>query len=122
MARPPPLIGTHGRIRIYKLGPKRYRARTQFRDHDGVIRHVERVGSSSAGAEQTSLAALRDRGRATRSGEISADSTIRELGVLWLPEIERAVSLCKRSPNTLALYRLRFDMCATGSDASGCGS
>ncbi|MER5672567.1 site-specific integrase [Pseudonocardia alni] len=108
MARPPLPIGTHGRIRIYKLGPKRYRARTQFRDHDGVIRHVERVGSSSAGAEQTLLTALRDRGRATRSGEISADSTVRELGELWLSEIERAVSLGKRSPNTLALYRLQF--------------
>ena len=109
MARPPLPIGTHGRIRVYKLGSKRYQARTQFRDHDGVIRHVERVGASQAGAQQLLLAALRDRGKASRSGEITAESTVRELGELWLAEIERAVGLGKRSPNTLALYRLQFD-------------
>ncbi|MBP2369731.1 site-specific integrase [Pseudonocardia parietis] len=109
MARPPLPIGTHGRIRVYKLGPKRYQARTQFRDHDGVIRHVERVGWSQAGAQQVLLAALRDRGKASRSGEITGDMSVRELGELWLAEIERAVGLGKRSPNTLALYRLQFD-------------
>lgn len=109
MARPPLPIGTHGRIRVYRLGTKRYRARTQIRDHDGVIRHVERIGTSDAGARQLLITALSERGRAARDGEITADSTVRELGALWLGEIERAVKLGKRSPNTLALYRLQYD-------------
>lgn len=109
MARPPLPIGAHGRIRVYRLGPKRFRARTQVRDNDGVIRHVERMGASDAGARQLLVAALADRGRAAQDGEITEDSTVRELGALWLGEIERAVRLGKRSPNTLAHYRLQYD-------------
>ena len=109
MARPPLPIGTHGRIRIYQLGPKRFRARTNYRDHDGVIRDVERTAQSRAAAENTLRAALRDRGRVSRDGEIDRDSTVRVLGELWLAEIDRAVQLGKRSPTTAEAYRYRWD-------------
>lgn len=36
MARPPLPIGTAGKIRREQLGPNIWRARTQFRDYDGV--------------------------------------------------------------------------------------
>jgi integrase len=108
MSRPPLPLGTHGRIRIYRLGPKRYRARTQIRDYDGVVRDVERTGQSGAAAEILLKAALRDRGRAARDGEINSESTVRQLGELWLAEIDRAVRLGKRSPSTAQAYHYRF--------------
>lgn len=109
MARPPLPIGTHGRIRIYQLGPKRFRARTNYRDHDGVVRDVERTAQSRAAAENTLRVALRDRGRVTRDGEIDGDSTVAALGELWLAEIDRAVRLGKRSPTTAEAYRYRYN-------------
>jgi integrase len=109
MARPPLPVGTHGRIRVYQLGPKRYRARTQVRDHDGVIREIERTAPSRAAAENRIREAVRDRARAARDGEITPETTVRALGELWLAEIDRAVALGKRSPNTVHQYRYRFD-------------
>jgi integrase len=109
MARPPLPVGTNGTIRVYRLGPQRFRARTQVRDHDGVIRDVERTGRSKAAAEALLKEALRDRGRAGRDGEITGESTVRALGELWLAEIDRSVKLGKRSPTTAAQYRYRFE-------------
>jgi integrase len=109
MGRPPLPVGTHGRIRVYRLAPKRFRARTQFRDHDGVVRDVERTGPSASAAENLLKIARRDRGRVSREGEITGDSTVRELGELWLAEVDRAVRLGKRSPKTAEAYRYRFD-------------
>lgn len=109
MARPPLPIGTHGRIRVYQLGQKRYRARTSYRDHDGVVRDVERTGPSRSGAENALRLALRDRGRVSQGGEVTRDSTVRELGELWLAEMDRAVRLGKRSPTTAEAYRYRWD-------------
>ena len=109
MGRPPLPLGTHGRIRVYRLGPKRYRARTQFRDLDGMIRDVERTGPSQAAAENLLRVALRDRDRAVRDGDITGESTVRALGELWLAEIDRLVGKGKRSPTTAQAYRYRYD-------------
>jgi hypothetical protein len=109
MGRPPLPLGTHGRIRVYRLGPKRFRARTQVRDHDGVIRDVERTGTSQAGAENLLRVALRDRDRAVRDGEITGETSVRALGELWLGEMDRLVRQGKRSPTTAQAYRYRFD-------------
>jgi hypothetical protein len=94
---------------VYRLGPKRYRARTQVRDHDGVIRDVERTGSSAAAAENLLRVAVRDRGRVVRNAEINGESTIQALGMHWLAEIDRLVAAGKRSPTTAQLYRYDFD-------------
>jgi integrase len=109
MARPPLPIGTHGQIRLYRLAQRRWRARTKFRDHDGVVREVERTGTSRADAEQRLKLAVRDRGRATAAGEITGDTKVAALGTLWLAEINRAVAQGKRSPTTAHQYRYRFD-------------
>jgi integrase len=74
-----------------------------------VVRNVERTGQSSAVAEIALKAALRDRERAARDGEINNESTVRQLGELWLAEIDRAVRLGKRSPSTAQQYHYRFD-------------
>jgi hypothetical protein len=62
------------------------------RDVDGITRHVERVGSSGTAA--VSRAALRDRQWTPAGGEITADSTIGAVAVVWLRELgesDRAV-------------------------------
>jgi integrase len=109
MGRPPLPIGTHGQIRVYRLGPGRFRARAWIRDHDGVVRDIERTGTSRADAMNLLKVAARDRGRVTRDGEITGDSTVVALGALWLGEIDRAVAQGKRSPTTAHQYRYRFD-------------
>jgi hypothetical protein len=109
MGRPRLPIGAHGRIRVYKLGPRRYRARAKFRDHDGVVREIERTGPCRAAAEIMVKTALRERGRAARDGEITGDTTVADLGELWLREFDRAVRLGRRSPTTAEAYRYRFE-------------
>ncbi|MEJ3652543.1 site-specific integrase [Actinomycetes bacterium KLBMP 9759] len=81
----------------------------QVRDHDGVLREVERTGPSRTGAEIRLKSALLERGRTVRDGEITGDTTVVALGELWLQEFDRAVRLGKRSPTTAEAYRYRFD-------------
>lgn len=123
MARPTLPLGTHGRIRVYRLGPKRFRARTKVRDHDGRVREVERTGPSASRAENLLKEALRDRKRSTRGGEITGESTVRALGELWLAEIDRAVRLGKgrrqRRSSTGTASNVMF---GTGWAGCGCGS
>ncbi len=109
MARPPIPLGTHGRIRVEQLGPKRHRARAKVRDHDGVVREIERTARSATAAENLVKEAVRDRGRAGHDGDITGESTVRALGELWLAEIDRSVTLGKRSPTTAQQYRYRYE-------------
>ncbi|MEK6438928.1 hypothetical protein [Pseudonocardia sp. T1-2H] len=74
-----------------------------------MVRDVERTGQSGAAAELALKAALRDRSQATRDGELESESTVRQLGELWLAETDRAVRLGKRSPSTAQQYNYRFD-------------
>lgn len=109
MARPPLPLGTSGQVRLYRLGPRRWKARTKVRDHDGIVREVERTGTSRTDAEYRLSVVLRDRGRLTAAGEITGDTTVTALGTLWLAEVDRAVAQGKRSPTTVQQYRYRFD-------------
>jgi integrase len=109
MARPRLPLGTHGEIRVETLGPRRFRARAQVRDHDGQIRPIERTATSSEAARNRLKEAVRDRDRAGRDGEITGESSVRELGELWLSQVDRAVAQGKRSPETAKQYRYRFD-------------
>ena len=90
MARPPLPLGTHGKIKAIQLGPGRWRARTKYRDYDGVTRPVERVGSSKTAAENTLKEALRDRGRVERDGEITADSKVGSVAAVWLRDLDES--------------------------------
>jgi integrase len=89
MGRPPLPIGTAGRIKVYPAGGV-FRARARFRDYDGVTRHVERVGRSKTGAENSLREALRDRGRTARDGDVTAESTVGAVAVLWLRDLDES--------------------------------
>jgi integrase len=88
MGRPPLPVGTYGRIKTYELGPNSVRARTRYRDYDGITRPVERVGRSKTAAENNLKAALRDRGRAMLDGEITEDTKVSVVAELWLRDLD----------------------------------
>lgn len=90
MPRPPLPLGTHGKIRVYKLGPRRVRARTNYRGYDGVTRPVERIGRSKADAENRLKEALRDRTRAGSSEEITSRSKVAAVAALWLRDLQES--------------------------------
>lgn len=105
MPRPPLPVGTSGRITVYELGERRYRARTRYRDYDGVTRPVERVGASRTAAENNLRAALRDRGHSNLDGEITADTKMTTVAELWFRDIEES----DRAIRTKITYRESWD-------------
>ena len=105
MARPPLPVGTYGKIKIYEVGPRRFRARTRYRDYDGVTRPVERVGSSRTTAENNLKEALRDRGRTALDGEITADTKVTAVAELWLRDIDDS----DRALRTKITYRENWE-------------
>ncbi len=107
MGRPPLPLGTYGAIRVYELGPSRFRARAKYRDYDGVTRPVERVGASRTGAKNNLKEALRDRGRGAHDGEVTADTTVAAVGELWLRDIDES----DRAIRTKVTYRDVWNRC-----------
>ena len=62
MARPPLCLGTSGSVRTYRT-PAGWRARTAYRDYDGVTREIQRHAPTKAKAERALAEAVRDRAR-----------------------------------------------------------
>ncbi|GAA1549788.1 site-specific integrase [Kribbella hippodromi] len=87
MGRPALPVGTFGQVDFTAMGPKKVRARARFRDFDGRTRPVTRYGASRAAAERRLKEALRDRIGPT-GGDITADTKIRDLAVVWLDEVK----------------------------------
>lgn len=106
MSRPPLQIGTWGKISRDEVSPGVWRAMARFRDFDGVTRKVEaRAAATSKNdkggkAERLLIAALTD--RAMPAGEdITSDTRISKLGLIWWAEFEDA----DRAINTRTRYR-----------------
>src|SRR5215211_1861940 len=105
LVRHPPLsVGTYGSISTSPYGSG-YRARTLYRDYDGVTRRVERHGQTKGAAERALRLALRDRMHVGAEAEITPDTKIAALAEAWFAEI----SAQDRSPGTLRAYRDRLD-------------
>ena len=104
VGRPSLSVGTYGSISIAPYGSA-YRARTLYRDYDGVTRRVERHGRTKSAAERALRVALRDRVHLGAKAEITPDTKIAALAETWFAE----VSSQDRSPGTLRAYRDRLD-------------
>jgi hypothetical protein len=106
MGRPPLPVGTNGNIgfTVDEGPPMRVRARTPFRDFDGVIRQVTKFGASKAAAERSLKLALPDRSAPGHS-DITAETTVGVLGKRWLDDLS-----ADRSTNT---RRARTRTCST---------
>lgn len=107
MARQPLPVGTFGKIRAYQ-DRSGWRARTNFRDHDGVTRPVERRGRTKTAAVRALKEALRDRTAPSGSEGITPDTRFREAAELWLAEFQRAVDSGRRSPTSRETYENRL--------------
>jgi len=99
MPRPPLVLETWGKIRRTTVGGKPT-AVAYFRDSDGVTRKMQRQGSTPAAAERALVAALRDRVTPTVEA-ITRESTLDELAIEWLDEIEKQ----GKAVATLTRYR-----------------
>ncbi|GAA2675672.1 MULTISPECIES: tyrosine recombinase XerC [Actinosynnema] len=109
MARPPLPVGTFGKIRAYR-DKSGWRAVTNYRDHDGVTRPVERRGSTKTAAERALKEALRDRTSPLTGGDgITPETRFKDAAVLWLEEFQRAIDGGRRSPTSKETYEGRLN-------------
>jgi integrase len=98
-------LGTSGNIYFSRIDSG-YRARCRYRDHDGVLREVERAGKSKTAATHALRKALRDRNRsAVGDGELTGESTVSELGKVYF----EALGQRDLSPNTLTAYEIALN-------------
>lgn len=110
MSRQPLPLGSWGKIRTYPVGktslakPGRWRARTLYRDFDGVTRHVQRTARSAGAAESALKAGLGTQSRSARSGELSAADRFEKVAAMWLADFRDLVKDGKRSPGSLDSY------------------
>lgn len=83
VARPTLPIGTFGAIKTNEVRPGVYRARTRFRDFDGVTREITGTGRSSAAAERELKAKIADRSAPT-GDLIGRDMRMSQVADIWL--------------------------------------
>ena len=72
VGRPSLSVGTAGRVRTYRTGTG-WRARTLYRDYDGITRDLERAGKTRGAAERALAEALRDRVRISGTDVIGGE-------------------------------------------------
>lgn len=84
MGRPPLPVGTWGSVTV-EGSPGRYRARTRFRDFDGVTRQVERTGATK-GAARAALTAYLSERTAPSGDAITGESRLSEVAEVWFAE------------------------------------
>ncbi|MEV8443155.1 site-specific integrase [Actinosynnema sp. NPDC051121] len=102
-------IGTFGKIRVEVLGPKRYRARCRYRDFNGKVYDVERLGTSRTDAENNLKAAIRDWVTPIAGATVTASTKFSEVAARWLAELVRDAEREFRSWGTVDTYRNRLE-------------
>jgi integrase len=86
-------------VRTYRTATG-WKARTLFRDCDGITRAVERHGRTKGAAERSLAEALRDRVRVGGSETITADTRVAALAKTWLGQMGEQ----DKSPTTTRAY------------------
>lgn len=104
MGRPPLPVGTWGSVTVEGT-PGRYRARTRFRDFDGVTRQVERTGTTK-GAARAALTAYLSERTAPAGDAITGATRLTELAEVWFAENDGPD---KWTVNTRRRYREVWD-------------
>src|SRR3954452_8202580 len=84
MGRPPQPVGTYGRIHFVDQPSGEIQARTRFRDYDGHVRMVTKVGRSRASAERALKAELSNRQAVGGGGAVAAATRMTVLADAWL--------------------------------------
>ncbi|MFJ6670838.1 tyrosine-type recombinase/integrase [Actinosynnema sp. NPDC091369] len=102
-------VGTYGKIRVETIGPKRYRARCRYRDFNGKVYDVERMGTSRTDAENNLKAAIRDWVTPVAGASVTASTKFRDVAARWLAELVRDAEREFRSWGTVDTYRNRLE-------------
>ena len=98
--------------------PERWRARTKYRDSDGVLRDVERFAPTKGRAVAKLKQALADRSAPSKSRDgLRADMSVEDAGDYWLGQVDRPDS--DLSERTRHVYRDAFDRYVRGSSITG---
>ena len=84
MGRPPQPVGTYGRIHFVDQPSGETQARTRFRDYDGRVRMVTKVGRSRAAAERSLKAELTSRQALGGGSAITGATRVTALADVWL--------------------------------------
>lgn len=84
MGRPPLTVGTYGKILFVAQPNGHIQARAKFRDYDGRIRLVSKLGKSRAAAERALKSELVSRQSPGGSGAITSSVRVEALADLWL--------------------------------------
>lgn len=82
MPRPPLPVGTLGDIHTTELEPGKHEARARFRDFDGQVRQVRKLGATARKAEAELKAAVAQ--RQAPGGDVKADTRVEALAEQWL--------------------------------------
>ncbi len=82
--RPPLPVGTFGKVSFVDQASGRVQARAKFRDYDGRVRLVSKVGPSRAAAERALKAELTDRQAPAGGAGVTSGTRVRELAQVWL--------------------------------------
>lgn len=101
MARRRTPIGTFGDISFAKLANGQIQARTRFRDDDGQLRRVSANGANRRAAEINLKKVLSQRTSRTTYGELTPDSSFKQLMDRWLEDLDLEDKLAE---STRALY------------------
>jgi hypothetical protein len=109
MGRPSLVLGTCGKITVYRVASDKYRARCRFRDFDGKIYPVERYAATSAKAERRLKEAIRDWVAPVKDVGMTANTRFREVAARWLREFQRDADQAHRSWGSVDTYRNRLD-------------
>ncbi len=100
------------------MKPERWRARTKYRDDDGVLREVAKFAPTKARAQAQLKAAIAERSTPTRgSGALRADMSLTDAGEVWLEQVERPDSGLAAS--TQAQYRDAYRRLVVGGSVAG---
>jgi hypothetical protein len=98
MGRPPLPLGSFGKILFVRKPGGQVQARAKFRDFDGRVRLVARVGPSRPAAERLLKSELMRRQAPANGGAIAPTTRVADLADAWLAATKRSITtdrLCR---------------------------
>lgn len=98
--RPPTPVGHYGTLTVAEIGKKRWRARTRYRDMDGVLRLVEARGTTTGKARNALLKKLDERPKVAGT-EIAPDTRLSVLADVWHASLDVAPGSAETYRNAL---------------------
>jgi integrase len=104
MGRPPMPIGTYGKIKTREIGPKKFEAYARYRDRDGKLKPMQRVGSSKTNAENNLKTALKRINDDIHKATMDQHSRLEKVARSWIQEMREKTAEGEFAEGTLRGY------------------